>query len=170
LLVGAERAPRDLAAVLTPHTHCESSLSKRREECDTCAMQTNRLGLASCLTLAVAVCLGCAQTQAAQQAHTDAQTKGKYKVRLTTDAESVVGSCKFVAMIEPQQDPLGMVQESQYPDYFRTEAVYKGADTVLVRGNGKIGEAYICGPSPLNPDGTPRNQYDQPPQAPPPQP
>jgi hypothetical protein len=111
------------------------------------------------------VCLGCAQTQAAQQARTDAKTKGKYKVRLTTDAESVVGVCKFVAMIEPQQDPVGMVSESQYPDYFRTEAVYKGADTVLVRG-GKIGEAYICGPGPLNPDGTLKNQYDSPPQHP----
>ena len=115
------------------------------------------------------VCLGCAQTQAAQQARTDAKTKGKYKVRLTTDAESVVGVCKFVAMIEPAQDPVGMVSEAQYPDYFRTEAVYKGADTVLVRG-GKIGEAYICGPGPLNPDGTLKNQYDSPPQAAPPKP
>jgi hypothetical protein len=110
------------------------------------------------------VCLGCAQTQAAQQARTDAKTKGKYKVRLTTDAESVVGVCKFVAMIEPAQDPVGMVSESQYPDYFRTEAVYKGADTVLVRG-GKVGEAYICGPTALNPDGTPKNQFDSPPSA-----
>ena len=64
-------------------------------------MQTNRIGFASCMAVAVAICLGCAQSQAAQQAHTDAKTKGKYKVRLTTDAESVVGTCKFVAMIEP---------------------------------------------------------------------
>ena len=128
-------------------------------------MQTNRLGFASSMAIAVAICLGCAQSQAAQQAHTDAKTKGKYKVRLTTDAESVVGTCKFVAMIEPAQDPIGGISESQYPDYFRTEAVYKGADTVLVRGNGKVGEAYICGPAPLNPDGTPRDQYDQPPTA-----
>jgi len=34
-----------------------------------------------------------------------------------------------------------------------------------VRG-GKIGEAYICGPGPLNPDGTLKNQYDAPPQHP----
>ena len=40
-----------------------------------------------------------------RQARTDAKTKGKYKVRLTTDAESVVGVCKFVAM-------LGVVVES----------------------------------------------------------
>jgi hypothetical protein len=90
-------------------------------------MLTNRHGVFSALAIAMLVCLGCAQTQAAQQARTDAKTKGKYKVRLTTDAESVVGVCKFVMMIEPQQDPVGMVSESQYPDYFRTEAVYKGA-------------------------------------------
>jgi hypothetical protein len=128
-------------------------------------MLTNRHGVFSALAIAMLVCLGCAQTQAAQQARTDAKTKGKYKVRLTTDAESVVGVCKFVMMIEPQQDPVGMVSEAQYPDYFRTEAVYKGADTVLVRG-GKIGEAYICGPGPLNPDGTLKNQFDSPPQHP----
>lgn len=118
----------------------------------------------SALILGVSIAVGCAQTQAAQQARTDAKTKGKYKVRLTTDAESVVGVCKFVAMIEPAQDPVGMISESQYPDYFRTEAVYKGADTVLVRG-GKVGEAYICGPTALNPDGTPKNQFDSPPSA-----
>jgi len=128
-------------------------------------MWTKKRGAFSALVVGVLLSIACAQSQAAQQAHTDAKTKGKYKVRLTTDAESVVGTCKFVAMIEPAQDPIGGISESQYPDYFRTEAVYKGADTVLVRGNGKVGEAYICGPSPLNPDGTPRDQYDQPPTA-----
>jgi hypothetical protein len=132
-------------------------------------MWTNKRGAFVALAFGVLVAIGCAQTQGAQQARTDAKTKGKYKVRLTTDAESVVGVCKFVAMIEPAQDPVGGVPESQYPDYFRTEAVYKGADTVLVRG-GKVGEAYICGPSPLNPDGTPKNQFDSPPQAAPPKP
>ena len=128
-------------------------------------MLMNRRSAFSALALAILVCLGCAQTQAAQKARDDAKTKGKYKVRLTTNAEAVVGVCKFVAMIEPQQDPIGMIPESQYPDYFRIEAVYKGADTVLVRG-GKVGEAYICGPGPLNPDGTLKNQYDSPPQHP----
>ena len=126
-------------------------------------MQMNRRGLGSAFVLTIMFCLGCAQTQAVQQARTDAKTKGKFKVRLTTNAEAVVGVCKFVTMIEPQQDPVGMIPESQYPDYFRIEAVYKGADTVLVRG-GKIGEAYICGPGPLNPDGTLKNQYDSAPQ------
>ncbi len=118
------------------------------------------------MAIAVAICLGCAQSQAAQQAHTDAKTKGKYKVRLTTDAESVVGTCKFVANDRTRSRILSAGSPSpSIPDYFRTEAVYKGADTVLVRGNGKMGEAYICGPAPLNPDGTPRDQYDQPPTA-----
>ena len=125
-------------------------------------MHVHKRGVASALVFAIVVCLGCAQTQAAQQARTDAKTKGKYKVRLTTNAESVIGVCKFVVMIDPSQDPIGAIPETAYPDYFRTEAVYKGADTVLVRG-GKIGEAYICGPGPLNPDGTLKNQYDTPP-------
>ena len=126
-------------------------------------MKTRRRdGIVAAVVL-ILVASACAQSQAAQQARTDAKTKGQYKVRLTTDAESVVGICKFVAMIEPQQDPVGMIPEPDYPEYFRTEAVYKGADTVLVRG-GKIGEAYICGKTPLNPDGTPKTQYDTPPQ------
>ena len=128
-------------------------------------MQLNKRRIASTLALAIMVCIGCAQSQAVQQARTDAKTKGKYKVRLTTNAESVVGVCKFVVMIDPSQDPVGGIPESAYPDYFRIEAVYRGADTVLVRG-GKIGEAYICGPGPLNPDGTLKNQYDAPPQHP----
>ena len=109
--------------------------------------------------------MACAQNQAAQQAWSDAKTKGKYKVRLTTNAESVVGVCKFVMTIEPEQDPVGVVPTTQYADYFREHAVYKGADTVLVR-DGKIGEAYICGPGPLNPDGTLKTAFDTPPQHP----
>jgi len=134
-------------------------------QCDTGLMRMNRRGVVSGLGFALVVCIGCAQSQAVQQARTDAKTKGKYKVRLTTNAESVIGVCKFVVMIEPQQDPIGAIPVSQYPDYFRIEAVYKGADTVLVRG-GKVGEAYICGPGPLNPDGTLKTQYDSPPQHP----
>jgi len=126
-------------------------------------MLTTKRRVVSAMALGMLVCIGCAQTQAAQQARTDAKTKGKYKVRLTTNAESVIGVCKFVVMIDPSQDPVGGIPETAYPDYFRIEAVYKGADTVLVRG-GKIGEAYICGPGPLNPDGTLKNQYDSPPQ------
>ena len=74
-----------------------------------------------------------------------------------------MGVCKFIGNIEPEQDPVGGIPKSSYPDYFRVQAVLKGADTVLVRGDGKFGEAYSCGP-PLNPDGTVRTTYDSPPQ------
>jgi hypothetical protein len=107
---------------------------------------------------------GCAQSQAYQKSLDDANTKGKYKVRLTTTPEQVVGTCKFMGNIEPEQDPVGGIPKSSYPDYFRVHAVLMGADTVLVRGDGKFGEAYVCGSSPLNPDGTPRSTYDSPPQ------
>lgn len=109
---------------------------------------------------------GCAQNQEYQKALDDANSTGKYKVRLTTDPEKVVGACRFMFNIEPEQDPVGAIPKSQYADYFRVKAVMKGADTVLVRGDGKFGEAYICGPGPLNPDGTLRKTYDTPPQNP----
>lgn len=109
---------------------------------------------------------GCAQSTAHQKAVDDANTKGKYKVRLTTNSEAVVGTCRFMGNIEPDQDPVGGIPKDQYADYFRYHAVMMGADTVLVRGDGKIGEAYVCGPGPLNPDGTVRTTYDTPPQHP----
>jgi hypothetical protein len=123
------------------------------------AKRSRRFGALAGLVL---VATACAQNQAAKQAWTDAQTKGKYKVRLTTNAESVIGVCKFVMTIEPEQDPVGVVPTTQYADYFKEHAVYRGADTVLVR-DGRIGEAYICGPGPLNPDGTLRTTFDTPP-------
>ena len=127
-------------------------------------MTTKRTILSLGLLLVCEVGLtACAQSQAAQKAHDDALQKGQYKVRLTTNAESVVGTCKFLMMIEPDQDPVAPVPQSQRPQYFRVQAVSKGADTVLVRGDGKVGEAYICGPGPLNPDGTLRSSYDSPP-------
>jgi hypothetical protein len=96
--------------------------------------------------------LGCTNLKEADKAREEASTKGKYAVRLTEDTEKVQGLCKFVKNIEPQYDPVMVPAPSQLPDYFRTQAVLAGADTVLVRG--KTGEAYICGPGPLNPDGT----------------
>ncbi len=101
-----------------------------------------------------------------QKAVDEANAKGKYKVRLTTNAEPVVGTCKFMGNIEPGQDPVGGVPKDQYADYFRVHAVLMGADTVLVRAEGKVGEAYVCGPAPLNPDGTLRTTFDTPPQQP----
>ncbi|HTY41037.1 MAG TPA: hypothetical protein VMH79_04110 [Thermoanaerobaculia bacterium] len=121
------------------------------------------------LAAAAALCLGasgCSQNSTYQKNMNDANTKGKYKVRLTTNVESVVGICKFMGNVEPEQDPVGGIPKSQYADYFRVQAVLMGADTVLVRGDGKFGEAYVCGPGPLNPDGTVRTTYDSPPQHP----
>jgi hypothetical protein len=121
--------------------------------------------LAAAAAALVGGSVACTQTKAYQKAVDDANTKGKYKVRLTTDPESVVGVCKFVTTIEPEHDIVGGVPSGSYPDYFRTQAVLAGADTVLVR-EGKLGEAYICGDSALNPDGTPTSHFDTPPQSP----
>src|SRR5438876_8224307 len=81
--------------------------------------------------------LACTQNSAYQKSIDDANTKGKYKVRLTTNSESVVGVCKFVTTIEPEHDVVGAVPKSEYADYFRVHAVLAGADTVLVR-EGKL--------------------------------
>lgn len=98
------------------------------------------------------VVVGCAQLSAADKARQQAHTTGKYKVRLTTDIEKVTGTCTYVRTIEADMDPVRAPTDSELPDYFREEAVYMGADTVIVKG--RSGEAYICGPGPLNPDGT----------------
>lgn len=116
---------------------------------------TPALGLAALLAIG-----GCTNLKEADKAREEASTKGKYAVRLTEDTEKVQGLCKFVKNIEPQYDPVQIPAPSQLPDYFRTQAVLAGADTVLVRG--KTGEAYICGPGPLNPDGTRREGFAPP--------
>jgi hypothetical protein len=129
------------------------------------AMQRSKASAVAAAALSVLLAgFGCAQSQAYQKSVDDANTKGKYKVRLTTNAEPVVGTCRFMGNIEPGQDPVGGIPKDQYADYFRVHAVMMGADTVLVRGDGKVGEAYVCGPAPLNPDGTLRTTYDTPPQ------
>jgi hypothetical protein len=98
---------------------------------------------------------GCAYHVADHQARQDASSTGKYKVELTTDSERVQGTCKYVRSIQPDQlAPRYRPTDAQLPDYFREQAAYYGADTVLV--NGRIGEAYVCGPVPLNPDGSAR--------------
>jgi hypothetical protein len=90
--------------------------------------------------------------KAAMEAH----AIGKYSVHLATDREKVLGTCTYVGTIQPDMDRLNHPTEDQFPDYFREHAVLIGADTVLI--DGRIGEAYICGPGPLNPDGTLQNQ------------
>jgi hypothetical protein len=114
-------------------------------------------GLLVCLT-------ACAQLTAQDKAKQQAVASGKYKVRLTTDAEKVEGTCKFVHAIWPDDDPVQIPTNEQLPDYYRVKGVLLGADTVLVRG--RTGDAYICGPGPLNPDGS--LQTLPPPGAPPP--
>ena len=127
-------------------------------------MRAAAAGLAAILVMAA-----CTSMKEADKAKEEASTKGKYAVRLTEDAEKVQGTCKFVKNIEPQYDPVLIPAPSQVPDYFRTQAVLAGADTVLVRADGRLGEAYICGPAPLNPDGTRREGYAAPGPTPAPQ-
>ena len=112
--------------------------------------------------VAVAVAIGCSHITEADKSRTQANQVGKYKVRLTEDAEQVQGHCKFIRYIEPDYDPIQRPSPSQLNTYFQVEGVLLGADTVLVRG--RTGEAYICGPGPLNPDGSLRDPY---PSAPP---
>jgi len=107
------------------------------------------------LLLALVVTFGCAYHVADAQARQDASATGKYKVELTTDAEKVQGTCHYVKSIQPDLlPPRYRPTDAELPDYFRQEAAYLGADTVLVKG--RVGEAYVCGPAPLNPDGSVR--------------
>ena len=98
----------------------------------------------------------CAQLSEADQNMELARTKGKFQVRLTesatADAETVQGTCKVVRMITPSSEPNQAPTHAELPDWLRTQAAYYGADTVIVRDN--AGDAYICGPAPINPDGT----------------
>ena len=114
----------------------------------------------NCLILAavvVVVVIACAHVTEADKSRTQANTVGKYKVRLTEDSEAVQGHCKFLRYIEPDYDPIQRPTPSQLNNYFQVEGVLLGADTVLVRG--RVGEAYICGPGPLNPDGSLRDPF-----------
>jgi len=105
--------------------------------------------------LPLVVTIGCAYHVADHQARQDASSTGKYKVELTTDSERVQGTCHYVQSIQPDLlPPRYRPTDGELPDYFRQEAAYLGADTVLVRG--RVGEAYVCGPGPLNPDGSVR--------------
>jgi hypothetical protein len=94
----------------------------------------------------------CAHAAEHDKAVSDAEHIGKYKVRLTTEREQVLGTCKYVTSIKPELDPIKIPTSYELPDYYRVHAVLAGADTVVVTE--RVGEAYICGPGPLNPDGT----------------
>jgi len=116
---------------------------------------------------AIVLCLAvaCAHLSEMDRNRELAKSSGKYKVKLTEDSETVQGQCKFLRYIEPSYDPIMAPTKAEFDDYLRVEAVLLGADTVLVRN--KVGEAYLCGPTPLNPDGTRKNEYGSvaPPQA-----
>jgi hypothetical protein len=98
--------------------------------------------------------LGCAPVATQDDPRWQAHTSGRFKVELTTDSERVQGHCKFVRHLLADTDPMLVARpsSSQLADWFREQAVLLGADTVWV--DGRTGEAYICGPGPLNPDGS----------------
>ena len=120
-----------------------------------------RRGLLALLLVALLGLAGCSQITESSKRHELARTQGKYQVLLTYDVESVAGRCKFVHNIVPDDEPGWRPTNAELPDYFKAEAAYIGADTVVVRE--RVGEAYICGSAPLNPDGT-RRKADPPPQ------
>lgn len=108
--------------------------------------------IAVAILLASAGVVACTNPMAKDEAKDRARSRGKYRVTLTTDRERVGGNCKFVRSLLPDGEGARPPTAAELPDWFRVEAVYIGADTVLV--DGRVGEAYICGPGPLNPDGT----------------
>lgn len=110
---------------------------------------------ASLLTL-VGGLLACAAAVENEKARQEARSTGMYQVRIANDdeREKVAGTCTFVRTINADDDPVRRPLDAELRDYFRIEAVYLGADTVYVAG--RVAEAYICGPGPLNPDGTRR--------------
>ena len=114
--------------------------------------------------LALCLAVACAHLSEMDKNRELAKSSGKYKVKLTEDSETVQGQCKFLRYIEPSYDPIMAPTKAEFDDYLRVEAVLLGADTVLVRQ--RVGEAYLCGPTPLNPDGTRKSEY---PSVPPPQ-
>ena len=99
-----------------------------------------------------------------------AQSKGQYHVHVATDKESVTGQCKFVRNLAADTDPMLVARPTndQLMEWFRIQAVLYGADTILV--DGRTAEAYICGPAPLNPDGSLQNNSTPPPPPPTPKP
>jgi hypothetical protein len=102
----------------------------------------------------------CTNVKEAEKNKDAAKASGKYYVELTDDAEKVQGTCKFLRNVNSVEDPVRIPAQSELPDYYRERAAYYGADTVLVRGT--VGELYICGSAPLNPDGSRQGPYAPP--------
>jgi len=98
--------------------------------------------------------LACANAIENDQNRVKARSRGLYQVRIANEdeKEKITGSCKFVRTINADDDPVRRPMDAELRDYFRAEAVYLGADTVYI--DRRTADAYICGPGPLNPDGT----------------
>jgi hypothetical protein len=120
-------------------------------------VRTSQAGVTAAVLALLAGTLACvANAVENEKAHHDARTTGLYQVHIINEEEreKVAGSCKFVRAINADDDPVRRPMDAELRDYLRAEAVYLGADTIYI--DGRIAEAYICGPSPLNPDGTRR--------------
>jgi hypothetical protein len=113
-----------------------------------------RPGVALCLLALLGGALACANAIENDQARQQARSTGLYSVRIANDNEKerIQGTCKFVRTINADDDPVRRPMDAELRDYLRAEAVYLGADTIYI--DGRTAEAYICGPGPLNPDGT----------------
>lgn len=111
-------------------------------------------GAAAAAFALLCISLACANLLENDKQRQEARSTGKYHVRIISDAEKekTEGSCKFVRSINADDDPVRRPMDAELRDYLRAEAVYLGADTIYI--DGRTAEAYICGPGPLNPDGT----------------
>ena len=117
-------------------------------------VRATQAGVTAALLALLGSLLACANAVENEKARHDARTTGLYQVRIANDdeKEKVTGSCKFVRTINADDDPVRRPMDAELRDYLRAEAVYLGADTIYI--DGRTAEAYICGPGPLNPDGT----------------
>jgi hypothetical protein len=113
-------------------------------------------GMTAAVLALLAGALACANAVENEKARHDARTTGLYQVHIINDdeKENVTGHCRFVRTINADDDPIRRPMDAELRDYLRAEAVYLGADTIYI--DGRTAEAYICGPGPLNPDGTRR--------------
>jgi hypothetical protein len=113
-------------------------------------------GVTASLLVLLGNTLACDNAVENEKARQQARSTGLYQVHIVNDEEKekLQGLCKFVRTINADDDPVRRPMDAELRDYLRAEAVYLGADTIYI--DGRTAEAYICGPGPLNPDGTRR--------------
>jgi len=109
---------------------------------------------AAALLILIGSLLACADVVENEKAREQARTTGLYQVRIANEdeKEKLAGTCKFVRTVNADDDPVRRPSDAELRDYLRAEAVYLGADTIYI--DRRTAETYICGPGPLNPDGT----------------